>query len=163
ATVSSATPDSNPANNTAAATATVTTQADLWLDKTGTVTRRKGVFLVTYTLVVHNDRGCESDADSTPSPNCGTGGPSDAHGVVVVDELPLSKKKFDVQSVSPQCHYARKQHTVTCSAATVPAGASVRFVIKAEVKHFEGLLENDADLTSGTFDPVATNNENDVT
>ena len=107
ATVSSDTADPNPANNTATAQTTVATEAELWLDKQGVLRTGNPSPAVVYTIVVHNDGGCETDAQSTPTPNCGAGGPSDAQNVVVYDKLPLDAKKFVVQFVSPSCIYTK--------------------------------------------------------
>ncbi len=162
-TVGSATPDPNPANNTATAGTTVRASAELWLDKQGAQRSGNPAPTVIYTLVVHNDKGCETDAQSTPTPTCGNGGPSDAQNVTVVDTLPLDAKKLVVQYVSPQCTYNQTTHKVTCTAATVPAGASVTFVIEAQAAGSVRTITNTASLTSSTTDPVAGNNTNAVT
>ncbi|HET9945183.1 MAG TPA: DUF11 domain-containing protein, partial [Actinomycetes bacterium] len=161
--VSSNTPDPALGNNTFTLDTPVITSAELWLDKQGE--RRSGnpAPMVVYTLTVHNDAGCEKDAQSTPTPTCGAGGPSDAQNVTVVDTLPLDPKKLTVQFVSPQCTYSSATHKVTCTAATVPAGSSVSFVIEAQVQGSVGNILNSALLTSDTPDPVAANNRNDVT
>jgi hypothetical protein len=160
ATVTSRTDDPNTANNTATADTLVTTSAELWLDKKATQRSGNPAPIVTYTLVVHNDAGCETDAQSTQSPNCGAGGPSDAKNITVVDTLPLTNKKLVVQFLSPQCSYNLGTHKVTCSALNVPAGAKVTFVIEAQVQGSVGLITNTATLTSDTFDPVHGNNTN---
>ena len=162
-TVSSTTPDPNGANNTATQQTTTRTSAELWLDKTGAQRTGNPAPTVIYTLTVHNNAGCESDAQSTPTPTCGTGGPSDAQNIVVVDKLPLDRKKLVVQYVSPQCTYVPSTHTVTCTAATLPAGATVQFVIEAQVQGSVRSILNAATLTSTTPDPVSGNNKNDVT
>ncbi len=160
--VGSSTPDPTPGNNTAVASTSVDTAAEMWLDKTGTQRSGNPSPVVVYTLTAHNGKGCESDAQSTPTPTCGAGGPSDAQGVQVVDKLPLDPKKLVVQYVSPQCSYVKTTHMVTCSAATVPAGASVSFVIEAQVNGSVGTILNKATLTSATFDPQTANNVDDV-
>jgi uncharacterized repeat protein (TIGR01451 family) len=162
-TVSSTTPDPNGANNTATQGTTVHTSAELWLDKTGTLRSGNPAPTVVYTLTVHNNSGCESDAQSTPTPTCGTGGPSDAQNITVVDKLPLDPKKLVVQYVSPQCTYDQATHTVTCKAGTLPAGATVQFVIEAQVQGSVRTISNSATLTSSTPDPVTGNNTNAVT
>lgn len=159
-TVGSTTLDPNPANNSAAEVTQVITSAELWLDKLATQRSGNPSPVVTYTLQVHNDRGCESDAQSTQSPNCGAGGPSDAQNVTVVDTLPLDPKKLVVQYVSPQCTYTRATHTVTCSTLTIPAGAVASFVIEAQVSGSVGTILNTARLSSATDDPVSANNTN---
>jgi uncharacterized repeat protein (TIGR01451 family) len=158
--VSSATPDPIPGNNTATETTTVNTSADVWIDKQATQRSGNPAPVVTYTLVVHNDTGCETDAQSSPTPTCGAGGPSDARDIVVTDHLPLDPKKMTVQFISPQCSYTVAIHTVVCSASNVPAGTSVSFVIEAQVQGSVGTITNSATVTSSTFDPVLANNTN---
>lgn len=160
ASVASATTDPDPSDDTDGESTAVDTAADLWLDKTATQRSGNPSPVIVYTLTVHNDLGCEQDSQSTPSPNCGTGGPSDAQTVTVTDHLPLTPKKFVVQYVSPQCTYAKAAHTVTCSASTVPAGATVKFVIEAQANGSVGTIINDADVTSDTPDPNGANNGN---
>ncbi|WP_400999245.1 hypothetical protein [Agromyces sp. GXQ0307] len=163
ATVSSDTPDPDASDNEATETTEVDTAADLWLDKTAEMRSGNPAPVIVFTLTVHNDTGCEQDAQSTPSPNCGTGGPSDAQDIVVVDDLPLTAKKLVVQYVSPQCTYDSAAHEVTCTAGTVPAGASVQFVIEAQANGSVGTIQNDADVTSATPDPDTGNNANAAT
>lgn len=159
-TVSSATPDPNGANNTATQDTTVATQADVWIDKQAQLRSGNPAPALIYTLVVHNDSGCETDAQSTQTPTCGQGGPSDARDIVVTDALPLTSKKLVVQYLSPQCTYTEATHTVQCTSANVPAGASVTFVIESQVKGSVGTFLNTASVTSSTADPVAGNNTN---
>lgn len=163
ATVGSTTADPDASNNSATSTTTVNTSAELWLDKTGTKRSGNPSPVLVYSLTVHNKAGCETDAQSSVSPNCGNGGPSDATDVVVVDTLPLDPKKVVVQYVSPQCVYTTATHTVRCTAPRVPAGESVTFVIEAQVSGSVGTVTNSATLTSATPDPVAANNTNAAT
>ncbi|RKE09798.1 putative repeat protein (TIGR01451 family) [Catellatospora citrea] len=158
--ISSATPDPTPGNDTATETTQVTTSAELWIDKTGTVTS-KDKRTATFILTVHNDKGCETDTVSTPQPNCGEGGPSDAQNLVVVDQLPLKSKEVEVEYVSPQCSYAKETHTVTCTATTLPAGAKAAFEIRVKFKD-DCKIENTATVKSSTPDPVLTNNTNTI-
>ncbi|WP_404392947.1 DUF11 domain-containing protein [Humibacillus xanthopallidus] len=160
AVVSSATPDPAAGNNTATATTTVATRADVWLDKQAVYRSGNPSPALVYTLVVHNDPGCETDAQSTQTPTCGTGGPSDATGITVTDTLPLTNKKLVVQYVSPQCTYTKATHTVTCTSARVPAGTSVTFVIEAQVSGSVGNVLNTASVTSTTPDLTLANNTN---
>lgn len=103
ATVSSSTPDPGPSDNSVSESTEVDTAADIWIDKTAALRSGNPAPVISYTLAVHNDTGCESDAQSTPTPTCGTGGPSDAQEIVVTHVLPLTAKKLVVQFVSPQC------------------------------------------------------------
>lgn len=162
ATVSSSTPDPIMANNTDTESTNVDTAADIWLDKTASQRSGNPAPVIVYTLIVHNDNGCEGDAQSTPTPNCGAGGPSDARDIVVTDTLPLTPKKIVVQYVSPQCVYTKATHKVVCTAANLPAGASVQFVIEAQANGSVGTILNSAVVTSSTPDPVTGNNRNDA-
>jgi len=162
-TVSSDTPDPNAANNTATADTTVRAEAELWIDKQAVPRSGNPSPVIVYSLVVHNDAGCETDAQSSPSPNCGSGGPSDAKNVTVTDTLPLDAKKLTVQYLSPQCTYAKATNTVTCTSENVPAGASVTFVIEVQAQGSVGTISNTATVNSATPDPVAGNNTNAAT
>ncbi len=163
AVVGSTTPDPDTSNNTATTDTVVGTSADLWLDKQATQRSGNPSPVLVYSLVVHNDKGCEKDAQSTSTPNCGSGGPSDAQDVVVTDRLPLDPKKLVVQYVSPSCTYVKITHTVTCRIATLPAGADTTFVIEAQVSGSVGTISNTASATSATADPVAGNGTNTAT
>jgi uncharacterized repeat protein (TIGR01451 family) len=160
ATVSSSTPDPNLANNTVNNNTTVNTQAELWLDKTAVLRSGNPAPVVTYTLYVHNNAGCETDAQSGQTPNCGAGGPSDAQGITVTDTLPLDYKKVTVQFLSPQCTWTKATNTVVCQTPTIPAGATATFVIEAQVQGSVGTITNTATVTSTTADPVIANNTN---
>ena len=116
--------------------------------------------VVTYTLYVHNNAGCETDAQSGATPNCGAGGPSDAQGITVTDKLPLDYKKVTVQFLSPQCTWTKATNTVVCTTATIPAGATATFVIEVQVQGTVGTITNTATVTSTTADPVIANNTN---
>jgi len=159
-TVTSATPDPVSGNNTATAGTTVNTSADVWLDKQASKRSGNPSPTLIYTLVVHNDAGCETDAQSTQTPTCGAGGPSDARNIVVTDVLPLTNKKLVVQFVSPQCTYTKATHTVRCTSTNVPAGASVTFVIESQVSGSVGTILNTASVVSSTPDPKPANNTN---
>lgn len=162
ATVDSITPDPDPSDNTAIDDTDVVTSADVWLDKTGEMRSGNPAPVIIYTLVVHNDAGCETDAQSEPSPTCGDGGPSDARDIVVVDQLPANSQKLVVQYVSPQCTYDAAAHTVTCTAENVPAGATVSFVIEAQANGSLRLITNTATVSTSTSDPVLENNTDSV-
>lgn len=159
-TVTSNTADPFSTNNAATADTAVATRADVWIDKQATQRSGNPSPVVTYTIVVHNDNGCETDAQSTQTPTCGSGGPSDAQNVVVVDTLPLTNRKLVVQYVSPQCVYTKATHSVRCTAATIPAGVSVTFVIEAQVQGTVGTILNTAQVSSTTADLTTANNTN---
>jgi hypothetical protein len=163
ASVTSSTADPDLSNNSTSESTDVLTEAELWLDKTGELRTGNPSPVVVYTLTVHNNSGCEVDAQSLPAPTCGAGGPSDAIGVHVVDHLPLDAKKVVVQFVSPGCVYTKATHTVTCDAtAPLPVGEQMSFVIEAQVSGSVRLITNTATLTATTPDPVAGNNQNSV-
>ena len=158
ATVTSSTPDPDLSDNAATESTNVDTAAEIWIDKTAVQRSGNPAPMIVYTLTVHNDTGCESDAQSTPTPTCGTGGPSDAQDIVVTDVLPLTAKKIVVQFISPQCTYDKPAHVVTCTADELPAGAKVQFVIEAQASGSVGTILNTSSVTSSTFDPDAGNN-----
>lgn len=163
-TVTSSIPDPDPTNDTDTEGTTVGTSAEIWLDKTATLRSGNPSPVIVFSLMVHNDAGCESDAQSSPgSPVCGAGGPSDARDVVVTDVLPLDARKLVVQYVSPQCTYTRATHTVRCTATNIPAGAQVQFVIEAQANGSVGTITNRASVISSTTDPVTSNNADDAT
>jgi uncharacterized repeat protein (TIGR01451 family) len=162
ATVTSATPDPDLTNNTTTASTAVDTQADIWLDKTGVLVAGNPSPTLTYTLAVHNNTGCETDAQSTQTPNCGIGGPSDAQSITVKDVLPLDYKKMVVQFLSPQCTLTKATNTVMCTAQTIPAGAVATFQIQTQVSGSVGTITNTATATTTTFDPNTNNNTNAV-
>lgn len=161
--VTSSTPDSDPSDNQTSADTLVTTSAEVWLDKTATLRSGNPAPVIEFTLVVHNDSGCETDAQSSPTPTCGAGGPSDAQGTQVIDELPLTSKKLVVQYVSPQCSYDESAHTVTCDAGPLPAGETVTFVIEVQANGSVGTITNSATLTTQTDDPDLSNNTDSAT
>lgn len=142
----------------ATATTGVVTSADLWMEKTGSAVAGNPSGALVYRLIVHNEAG--SAPDSTPT--SGSGGPSDAQSVVVVDALPLTPKKLTVQFLSPGCTYSRPSHTVTCTAATVPAGTAVTFEVQVQINGSNGSVTNTATVSSATTDPTAGNNTDSV-
>jgi uncharacterized repeat protein (TIGR01451 family) len=155
ASVSSSTTDTALGNNSTAASTTVNTQADLWLDKTAQLLTGNPSRTIRYTLSVYNKPGCEAD----DALSCGTGGPSDAVNVVVTDPIPLDPKKMKVVFVSQGCTYDQGTHTVTCVAAgPLPSGQIASFIIDVQAAGSVGTLVNTATVASGTTDPNATNN-----
>ena len=145
ATVDSATPDPDNANNQAEGSVSFFAQADLWMEKTSTYDhwRRK----VRFRLTARNDPGAG-----------GPGGPSDARNVVVTDPLPLDRRRLRVVSLSPGCSYSGATHTVTCLEALLPFGSSVSFEIEARVRGWKSAAQNTATVSSSTADPNLANN-----
>ena len=156
--VKSDTPDPVSSNNQASASVSFVSAADLWMEKEGKVEKDCHDTDVRYTLTVHNGPGCTLGAPTA----CGVGGPSDAENVRVVDRLPLNSKSLRVEQVSPGCTYDRETHQVSCHAALVPSGDSVRFWIKAELKSKVHELVNEATVSSTTADPDPANNTHRV-
>ncbi len=154
AAVSSTSTDPNLANNGASASTTVLAVADIWLDKTGGEITGNPSRTVRFNLTVYNKPGCEADDQLS----CGLGGPSDAQNVTVVDTLPLTPKKVKVVFVSQNCSYSEAVHQVTCSQGTLPAGASVTFIVDVQFSGSVGDITNSASASSTTTDPNPGNN-----
>jgi uncharacterized repeat protein (TIGR01451 family) len=142
----------------ASASTTVIARADLWMEKTGTAPAGNPAGALIYRLTVHNHPG--SAPDDTPT--SGAGGPSDALGVAVTDNLPLTNKKMTVQFLTPGCTYDKPLHKVTCTAAVVPFGTSVVFEFQVQIQGSVGTITNTASVTATTTDPVAGNNSDTV-
>ncbi|MFN8168623.1 MAG: hypothetical protein U0S36_07540 [Candidatus Nanopelagicales bacterium] len=144
ATVSSATPDPVPGNDTASSTATVTASADLSITKAGPPTvDASGT--VTYTLVVRN------------------AGPSDAASVVVTDTLPAGVA-FGSATGSGWTCTATGDVSVSCALPSLAAGATastITVVVTAPAQG--GSLTNTATVSSATADPDLANNTSSVT
>jgi uncharacterized repeat protein (TIGR01451 family)/fimbrial isopeptide formation D2 family protein len=142
ATVTSATPDPVPGNNTAADPTSVVTSADLAVTKTHAPsdTFTPGT-TATYTLTV-NDLG-----------------PSDAAAPVITDGLPVGLSFVNSASVGWSCHAVGQ--TVTCqSASSVAAGSasSVDLTVLVASSYTGGAFSNTGTVSSATPDPVPANN-----
>ena len=140
ATVSSATDDPDPSNNSAQATTTINRSADLSLVKTVSPNPVIPGRPVTYTLTVHN------------------AGPSDATGVSLFDELPAAL----LHAAAPGC--AVTLGVLGCQVGTVAAGATttvtVTGTLSADVD--PGTVSNTASVTATTPDPDLSNNTSTV-
>jgi len=140
ATVSSATPDPNPANNSATDSDGITASADLRLTKTlnggGSVTVGSNV---TFTLTVTND------------------GPSAATGVVVTDTLPAG-----LTYVSNTCGATFASPTLTWNVGALAVAASATCNLTATVNQ-PGPIINTATATGNESDPTPGNNAGTVT
>ena len=156
ATASSSTFDAALGNNSDTEHTAVITRADLWIDKTAVLLTGGSSRTVRFTVTAYNKPGCEAD----DALSCGTGGPSDAQAVQIVDTLPLDPKKLRVVFVSNGCTYNQGTHTVTCEVAggVLPAGQMASFIIDVNPVGNVGTLVNSATVSSSTTDPQAGNN-----
>ncbi len=144
ATVSSATPDPNPANDHGSVTTTVDTSADVAITKSGPSSLVAGG-PATYTLSVVNH------------------GPSDTRSVTVTDSLPGS---VTFVSATPTqggpCSEAAA--TVTCDIGTLLSGATAKVYVHVTVMaSASGTVTNGAKVASPTPDPDLANNSSRVT
>jgi uncharacterized repeat protein (TIGR01451 family) len=143
ATVSSATADPDPANNSATDSDTITPaamMADLSLTKTvqGSGAVQVGGN-VTYILTVTNN------------------GPGNATGVTVTDTLPAG-----LTYVSNDCGATFASPTLTWSVGALAANASATCHLTATVNQ-EGVIINTATATANEADPTPANNASTVT
>lgn len=136
-TVSSTTPDAAPGNNTAQATSTVTTKADLRLTHTSDALVYKPSTTIHYTITVTND------------------GPSDAVNVVIKDVLPPAKYGSYVSN-DGGCQISGQ--TLTCPGVTMPGGTTRIVLVKFFVQGSKGTIQATASVTSATPDPNTANN-----
>jgi uncharacterized repeat protein (TIGR01451 family) len=136
ASVRSATPDPNPGNNTASPLVTITPTADLSLSKTASPTPGVPGTDQTFTLKARN------------------AGPDPATDVKVSDPLPAG---VSYTSGDSGCTFAGG--TVTCTAASLAAGASQTFTIVTRLDNSLTVgVVNTATVTSATVDPDPNNN-----
>ncbi len=139
ATVASATPDPEEANNQSTVKTPLNTSADVSIEKKAPATAEAGTNL-TYTLIVKNV------------------GPSHAAETVVNDTLP---EGVTFVSATTPCTYAAP--SVTCSLGIVNAGQELTLQIVVHVSPtFTGELENTATVKSETPDPEEANNTSTV-
>ena len=135
ATVSSATTDPTPANDSASAVTAIGAEADLALTKT-TSTPFVGLGdQVVYELVVDN------------------AGPSDATNVVITDNLPTGQVLVSTTGCAED-----PTGVPTCTVGTVAAGASASVTIVTEVTAASGFQLNTASVSSDVTDAAAANN-----
>jgi uncharacterized repeat protein (TIGR01451 family) len=145
ATVSSVTPDSNPANNTSTVNTTITTVADLGVVKTGPGTVTAGT-QTTYTITLTN------------------AGPSNAANVLVSDTFPagltLVSATVLVNADSFTNTTVGGSTTATFNATTVGVGHTDVFqvILAAPASLPAGPLSDTATVTSSTFDNNLSNN-----
>ena len=140
ASITSATPDPTPTNNTASANTTVTAVADLAVTKAGPATVVAGGN-ISYTVVATNL------------------GPSDAANVSLVDTLPAG---VTFGSITPSnggwsCTNAGNT-SATCTRASWNSGATTTFTIVVTAPNNAASLTNTASIASTTADPDPANN-----
>lgn len=130
------TADSNPDNDTASESTTVTTHADLSISKNDSVDPVAAGAQLTYTITVAND------------------GPSDAQNVRVTDTLPA-----DVTLISTAGCAEDPAAVPVCSLGTVAAGATAQYTMTVEVASSSALgsLINQASVASDTLDMDPSN------
>ena len=147
ATVTSATSDPTPGNNSSTATSTASTLADLAVTKSGPATFSSGNN-ITYNLTVSNT------------------GPSDAANVSMTDPLPVGATFVsELQTSGPAFTCTNPAvgsgGTVNCMISTLAAGASAGFSITIHTPPSlasGATMTNTASVSSATTDPNPTNN-----
>ncbi|WP_405055822.1 DUF11 domain-containing protein [Kribbella sp. NBC_01505] len=142
ASVTSTTPDPDPADNTSTITTKVDQAADLEVIKTSDDKSATAGGGVTYRLTVVNH------------------GPSDATAVALTDTLPTG---LTLVKVDPECKVAGPK--IDCALGTLVAGGSVTVVITAALdSSYTGTtIANTATVTSPVPDPEDGNNSSTVT
>jgi len=141
-TAATASVDGNPGNNSSTANTTVAAQADLAVSKSGPAAVTAGA-TATYTLGVANN------------------GPSAASAVVLSDTLPAGETFVSITQTAGPIFTCAGGSTVTCSIASLAAGASATFALVTSVAGsvVDGsTLTNTASVTSNTTDPTPGNN-----
>jgi uncharacterized repeat protein (TIGR01451 family) len=142
----SSTTDPNLVNNSATATNTVLTRADLATTKTATPTTVTAGTNVTYSITVTNN------------------GPSDAQNVQVNDQLP-SNETFVTGGESQGSGVVDVGQLVTFSLGTLPSGGTATGFIVATVNSNVAsgtTISNTAVANSNTADPNTANNSGNV-
>ena len=143
ASVTSATGDQNPGNNSATATTTVGPSADLAVAKTAPATRPNQSDL-TYGMTVTNN------------------GVSPAQSVTLTDPLPAGETFVSVSAPAGWSCTAPGvggTGTVNCTTPTLASGASAGFMLVVHITAAPGgFVNNTASVSATTGDPVANNN-----
>jgi uncharacterized repeat protein (TIGR01451 family) len=141
ATVSAATADPTPGNNSSTANTTMNASADVGVTKTGPPTAVQNQD-VSYSIGVTN------------------AGPSNAANVQLSDAIPAQAAFVSMnQNTGPAfiCNFAAG--TVTCTTASLAAGASATFTLTVHTNAaVSGGMLNTANVSSTTSDPNPANN-----
>ncbi len=140
ATVSTSTPDTNPANDASSVGFQPVTEADLVVTKQASTPIIVAGASFSYTVGVQNN------------------GPSDAQFVVLSDTVPAGMKISVVDNNA--CAINQAKTGIECTWATLAAGAdqSVTVYVLVDAAAIPGATINTASALSGTFDPDASNN-----
>ena len=145
-TVSSATPDPNPVNNSATATAGSTASSDVSVVKTMTPTTPVPGAPITFSLAVHND------------------GPSTALGVVVGDRLNAAIGDVTATADNGATCTLAGGNVLSCPVGAIPPSGDVTVTVTGTLApDFTGQLTNTATADSPTADPDTSNNSSTVT
>lgn len=140
ATVSSATTDSNPANNSGSANNTVLESADLSITKTATTFSAFGTRPITYNINVSN------------------AGPTAASNVTVSDTLPAGAVFVSATGTGWTCGNALNVVTCTRPSLAVGAAPTITLTMNAPDTTTNTTLTNTATVSSTSPDPSPANN-----
>ncbi len=138
AVVTGDTPDPNP-DNSDTILITVLKRSDLAIGKFDTPDPVAAGQALTWTITVDNN------------------GPSDADDVTVTDTLPAG---VTLVAVTPSQGSCSGTATIVCTLGTIPAGGQAVITVQAIVDpgYASSTLVNTATVTSGTTDPIPSNN-----
>jgi uncharacterized repeat protein (TIGR01451 family) len=142
--VSATSPDTDPSNDAASVTTSVTASADLSIAKTGPATVVAGGSMV-YTLSVTNH------------------GPSRASNVSVIDTLPPGVTLVSASGTGWSCAHSASA-SVTCTRPSLASGATapaITVVVTAPAK--ASSITNSASVSSATSDPSANDDSSSST
>ncbi|MBU1453834.1 MAG: carboxypeptidase regulatory-like domain-containing protein, partial [Proteobacteria bacterium] len=147
ASVTSATPEPKPDNNTATHDLTVVEGTDMVIAKMVDTDPVIGGQPAEFTFTATNN------------------GPMTASNVVVTDTLPVGYTAISVLSSAPGWTCGVSGVAVSCSIATVTAGTSAAFTIQATPPTVTAIVthQNTAQVATDTTDPISTNNTITVT
>jgi large repetitive protein len=147
ASVSSATPETTPADNNSTVAVTVTGRADLVIDKAADTTPAFVGDVFNWTIGVGNN------------------GPSAARNVVVTDMLPSAMLSTTAVATTTAGSCSISGATITCALGTIAAGDVVAIKVKAKIDPSvaAGTLANTASVVSTTPHPTTSNNASTAT